>query len=922
MIGKTLGHYRLIERIGAGGMGEVYRARDEHLGRDVAVKVLPVHALADESARKRFRQEAETLSKLNHPNIATVFDFDTEGEIDFLAMEFVSGTSLAELLQAGKLPDKEVGRLGMQIAAALEDAHEHGIIHRDLKPQNIMVTLKRQAKLLDFGLATLLQPRRAPVEFTATLTETKVIGGTLPYMAPEQLRGEPADARTDIWAAGAVLYEMATGQPPFREQVPTLLANDILNKPPTPPLRINPDLSPKLDDIILKCLDKDLDSRYQSARELEVDLRRLTMPSTEAVEPSQPRSQRKVWLRAAMAGGIILVLLAVVLTLSSRKAKALTDRDTILLTDFTNTTGEAAFDGTLKQAIAVQMGQSPFLSICPEQQVRQTLGYMGRSPDEPVNGDVAREICERQGIKALLTGSIASLGSHYVITLQVLNSRTGDSLARQQLEAGSREEVLVALGKAASGLRRDLGESLSSIQKFDVPLTQATTTSLDALKAYTLGRQQAIRTDFAGSIPLLKRAIELDPNFAVAYANLGVVYSNLGESAQAAEFTKKAFELRDRVSEHEKLTILSRYYDNVTGELDKQVDTLEVLKRTYPRDFSPVNNLGYAHERMGELEKAAAEYRAAVDLDPQAAISIQNLGRVLSALGRTEEAKAVLEESVTKKQDFINTHLWLYEIAFAQGDQAAIQRQLEWAVDNGQESAMLPEQVAGALFEGKLAKARELIRQAGRPAAPGNTAGDLAFLTAFHAEQAALFGECRPAGESTPGVKKGLDPDIAIMQSLTLTSCGQTGQAEALVDDLAKSFPTHLVLQAAQLPAVRAAIALNRGNPDRALELLRIAGSLERVHPEISYFRGSAFLRQGKGLEAAAEFQKILGPHGHDPLNAVRSLAGLGLARARALTGDAAGSRKAYEDVLARWKDADPDIPVVKQARAEYAGLK
>jgi len=403
---------------------------------------------------------------------------------------------------------------------------------------------------------------------------------------------------------------------------------------------------------------------------------------------------------------------------------------------------------------------------------------------------------------------------------------------------------------------------------------------------------------------------------------LGVVYFNLGELDLAAESTKKAFELRDRVSEREKLTIFSRYYDSVTGELDKQIDTLEVLKRTYPRDSSPVNNLGFAYERMGELEKAADEYRAAVALSPRAAISIQNLGRVLFALGRAEEAKAVLEESVTKKLDFINTHLWLYEIAFAQGDQAAMQRQVQWAIDNGQESEMVFKQVAGALFEGKLARARELIRQAGRPAAPDNAEGNLAFLTAFLAEQTAFFGECRPAGEATPGVKKAPDRDMTIMLSLALASCGQTGQAEALADDLAKGYPTNLVLQAAQLPAARAAIELNRGNPDKALELLRIAGSLERRLPEITYIRGLAFLRQGQGLEAAAEFQKIMGPHGSNPLNPVRSLAGLGLARARALAGDVAGSRTAYEAVLARWKDADPDVPAVEQAKAEYARLK
>jgi len=922
MIGQTLGHYRVVGRIGAGGMGEVYRARDEHLGRDVAIKVLPPHALADEFARKRFRNEAEALSRLNHPNIATVFDFDTQGNVDFLAMELVSGTSLDEILRAGKLPEKQICRLGLQIAAALEEAHEQGIIHRDLKPQNIMVTAKGQAKVLDFGLATLLQPQ-GPAELTATFAETKAIRGTLPYMAPEQLRGEPADARTDIWAAGAVLYEMATGERPFREELSVRLADDILHKSPTSPIRINPDLSPKLEDIILKCLDKDPDSRYQSAKELEVDLRRLALPSTADADVSPPLRRRKTWRRAVPAAGIVLVLLAAFLTFYSRKAKALTERDTILLADFTNTTSETAFDGTLKQALAVQLGQSPFLNIFPEQQVRQTLRYMGRSPDERLTGDLAREICERQGIKALLTGSIASLGSHYVITLQALNSRTGDSLAREQTEAESREQVLAALDKAASRLRGKLGESLSSIQKFDVPLTQATTSSLEALKALTLARAQHLSGDFSGSIPLFKRAIELDPNFAVAYLNLGVAYYNLGKQDLAAEYTKKAFELRDRVSEREKLSISSRYFDSVTGELDKSIETLEVLKRTYPRDASFVNNLGYAYERMGELEKAAEEYRAAIALNPQMPIVVQNLGRVLLYLNRVEEAKAVLEGSIAKKLDYSNTHLWLYEIAFAQRDEAAMQRQVEWAAGKPGESSMVEEQAAAALFVGRLTRARELTGQANQLVSSPNVKGEVTVEAALLAEYAAFFGECRPAHEASPAMKNApLRREVTLMLSVALALCGQTGQAETLVEDLAKRFPTDLVLNAAELPAARAAIELNRGNPDKALELLHIAGSLERIKPHITYIRGLAFLRAGKGLEAAAEFQKISGPHGADPLSSERSLAYLGLARAFAQIGDTAKSRKAYEDVLAWWKDADPEVPAVKQARAEYARLK
>jgi tetratricopeptide (TPR) repeat protein len=921
IIGQTLGHYRIIEKVGAGGMGEVYRAYDQHLERDVALKILPAGVLPNESSKKRFRREALALSKLNHPGIATVFDFDTQGDVDFLVMEFVVGASLADRLRVGAMREKELCLLGTQIAAALEEAHEQGVIHRDLKPQNILVTSKGHVKVLDFGLAKLLRPE-GTAELTASITETEAIAGTLPYMAPEQLRGEPADARTDIWAVGAVLYEMATGQRPFLEQLATRLADDILHKAPAPPLRINPNLSQKLEAMILKCMEKDADNRYQSAKELGVDLRRLAAPSAPAVDAIAPRNKRRAWLRAALAAGIVVVLVAIFVTFYFHKVKALTERDTILLGDITNTTGETAFNGTLKQALAVELGQSPFLNLLPEQQVRETLRYMGRAPDVQVTGDIAREVCQRRGLKAMLTGTVSKLGAQYVIALEAVGCQTGDSLAREQVEADRPERVLIAVDKAAAHLRAALGESLSSIQKFDVPLVQATTPSLEAFRAYTLGREQASRGDYGGSIPFFKRAIELDSNFASAYANLGVAYMFIGRGDLVTEYTRKAFALRERVSEREKFHISSRYYDSVTGELDKSIETMEVWRQTYPHDNVPANNLGFEYERMGELEKAAAEYRDAIALDPQPAIPYQNLGRVLLSLNHPAEAKAVLEEAVAKNQDFINTHLWLFEVAFEQGDAAAMQRQVDWAAGKPDESGMLEEQAMVAVFEGKFARAGELIRQANQLVARNNSEGEAAANQAYLTEHEALFGECRPTHEAQPPPTDEPDRDTRLMLATALAACGQTRQATAQVEDLAKRSPTDLVLNAADLPAVRAWIELNSGNPDRALGLLRIAGHFERVRPDITYLRGLTFLRLGKGAEAEAEFLKVSGPRGYDPLDPVHSLSYLGLARAYALAGETADARKAYEDVLAVWKDADPDVPVLRAAKAEYASLK
>jgi serine/threonine protein kinase len=988
---EMIGAYRLVRELGQGGMGRVYLVYDTRLGRPAALKLLPSRLVNNPERVYRFQREARTASALNHPNIITIYDFGQENGRDYIVSEFVEGRTLREYVASFELSLNQVLDFTIQVASALEAAHAAGVVHRDIKPENIMVRPDGYVKVLDFGLAKLTEPESSDAETKTDLSEgradfetrTGMVLGTVNYMSPEQARGQKVDARSDLFSLGVVLYELITGHRPFGGETwhHTMVA--LTDAEPPPIARDVQGAPAALQKIISRALVKNREQRYQTAREMLADLKalqselsanaRIERIGGEDIQQATPINEHTTAMvgerativtdegarqkvtsaiffahlkrrKLTLAIAITILAIAAYFYFSGRfnsSQSPLTNQDTILLADFINTTGDAVFDGTLKQGLAVQLEQSPYLNIFPEERARETLRLMERSPDEKIARDLGREICQRRGIKALLVGTIASLGRNYVITLEAVNSQSGETIAHQQTEAEGKEQVLKALGRASTAIREKLGESLASIRKFDVPIEQATTASLEAFKDFTVGVELRRKGQYAQSVPVFKQAIERDKEFALAYVQLGTSYRDLRNLALGNDYLRQAYQLRDRVSERERLEISATYFRHITGELDRRIEITLLLTQTYPQDPFGYHLHGNSLMIAGQYKQAAEAYRAALRLDADYSLSRANLALALIGLNQFDEAQEVIREGVKRGLDSSGFRNRLYLIAFLKGDAPAMQRQIEWFSGRPDEYQMREIQARTLAFAGRRREASENFTQAAGLAQTRGLMAEKARILANEANLDAIFGLTESAEEQAAIVlalleKESIAPEEllpSLIQQLdsqplawTLALCGQDPRAQSLADSLARKLPSDTIHNSVWLPLIRATLELKRDSaagPERAIQLLQPAREYEAATSfRPTWMRAKALLQAKNGQLAAVEFQKIIDHRGWDVLSPLWPLAHLGLARAASLQGDAAKSRQAYENFFHLWKEADAELPVLIEAKREYAGLK